>query len=156
MKALFAGSFDPFTTGHLSIVERALRMFDHIVVAIGRNEHKTGEWDVDERVKVISALFENNPRVEVTAYRGLTAKFAQEIGADSILRSIRNVADFEYERNLADANLSIFGIDTVFLMASPEQSFISSSLVRELIHNGYDPSKYIAGDFKIPSGNNKL
>lgn len=149
MKALFAGSFDPFTIGHLSIVESALRIFPHVVVAIGVNEHKRSEWSPETRLKAISELFAGNPKVTVTSYSGLTYKFAHEIGAGVLIRSIRNVADYEYEKPLADANKNIGGIDTVFLPCRPEFSYISSSLVRELIHNGEDPSSLIAGDFPL-------
>lgn len=149
MKALFAGSFDPFTVGHLSIVERALSMFDSVVVAIGRNEHKPGEWSVDERLEAISALFAGTARVEVTSYSGLTAAFARDIGADLLLRGVRDTSDFEYERNLADTNREISGIETAFILCEPKYSFVSSSMVRELIHNGFDASPYIAGDFKF-------
>lgn len=147
MKALFAGSFDPFTVGHRSIVERALSLFDEVVVAIGQNEHKRGEWTIEQRLEAISHLYASNTRVKVTVYSGLTAAFAKRIGAGVLIRGVRGNADFEYERNLADTNREIAGIDTVFLLCEPEYSFISSSMVRELIHNGFDARKYIAGDF---------
>jgi len=147
MKALFAGSFDPFTVGHRSIVERALSLFDEVVIAIGLNEHKHGEWSPGQRQDAISRLYKDDPRVTVMTYAGLTASFAKEIGAGVLLRGVRGNADFEYERNLADTNREIAGIDTVFLLCEPQYSFISSSMVRELIHNGFDARKYIAGDF---------
>lgn len=150
MKALFAGSFDPFTIGHRSIVERALHIFDSIVIAVGFNEHKSGMWSPEERVEAIAGVFKDNPNVDVMAYSGLTAAFARDNGADILLRSARGVIDFEYERNLADANREINGIDTVIMISQPEYSFISSSMVRELIHNGLNPSKYISGDFTLP------
>lgn len=147
MKTVFAGSFDPFTIGHLSIVERAVKLFGKVVVAVGYNEHKPGMWTAEQRVEAISRLFEGNPDVEVTSYQGLTATFARGQGADALLRGVRSVSDFEYERNLADTNREVFGVETVFLLAEPKTAFVSSSMVRELIHNGYDPSEYIAGDF---------
>lgn len=150
MKAIFAGSFDPFTVGHRSIVERALKFVDSLVIAIGFNERKPGEWTVEERVNAISALFENDSRVTVTSYTGLTMDYARAIGADFILRGVRGMTDFEYERNLADANMEVGGIETVFLISEPRYSFISSSMVRELMHNNYDVSRFIAGDFSIP------
>lgn len=150
MKALFAGSFDPFTVGHLSIVRRALRMFDSVTVAIGYNEHKPGEWSVETRKAAIAALFESEPRVEVTVYNGLTVAHAKEIGADVLLRGVRSAVDFEYERNLADVNRDLCGIETALIFAEPAFSFVSSSMVRELIHNGFDASKYVAGDFGLP------
>ena len=152
MRALFAGSFDPFTIGHSDIVERALRMFDSLVIGIGFNEHKPGEWTVSQRLKAIKGLYVSNPRVRVEAYSGLTSVFAKEIGADMLLRGIRTVQDFEYERNLADTNREVFNIDTTFLVSNPKLAFISSSMVRELLHNGFDASKYIAGDFPLPKG----
>jgi pantetheine-phosphate adenylyltransferase len=147
MKALFAGSFDPFTTGHLDIVERALKMFDTVVVAVGHNEKKPGEWSVEQRVEALRHLFAGNPHVEVGSYSGLTVDFAKAIGADILLRGVRSVADFEQERNLADVNRAISGIDTVFIVSAPEYSFVSSSMVRELIHHGFDASKYMAADY---------
>lgn len=150
MKAVFAGSFDPFTIGHHEIVERAVRLFDKVVVAIGHNEHKPGEWTVEQRLEAISALYAGVGSVEVMAYNGLTAEFVKEIGADVIVRGVRNIADFEYERNLADTNSAIAGVETVFLACSPQFAFVSSSMVRELIHHGHDASRWIAGAFPVP------
>ncbi len=152
MKALFAGSFDPFTIGHASIVERALHLFDSLVIGIGFNEHKPGEWTVDQRLKAIKSLYKSNPRISVEAYSGLTSVFAKEVGAGILLRGIRTIQDFEYERNLADINREVFNIDTTFLVSDPKLSFVSSSMVRELLHNGFDASQYIAGDFPLPKG----
>lgn len=149
MKALFPGSFDPFTIGHQSIVERTLRIFGSVVIAIGYNEHKQGEWSVKERQSAISGLFANNPNVSVMVYSGLTSQFAKEIGADILIRGVRTIQDFEYEKSLADVNRKVFGIDTLLLISDPEYSFISSSMIRELIHNGYDATQYIAGDFPV-------
>lgn len=152
MKALFAGSFDPFTIGHASIVERALRIFDSLVIGIGFNEHKPGEWTVDQRLKSIKRLYASNPRIKVEAYSGLTSVFAKEVGAEILLRGIRTVQDFEYERNLADINREVFNLDTTFLVSDPKLAFISSSMVRELLHNGFDASQYIAGELPLPKG----
>lgn len=145
--ALFAGSFNPFTLGHLRIVERALGIMDRVVVAIGINIHKPhDEAMIEERIRKIEEAVERfniqgeEPRVTVTAYAGLTAEFARRSGADILLRGIRSVADFEYERNLADINLKLLGIDTMFLCAEPDFGHISSSTVRELEANGYDVS----------------
>ena len=149
MTALFAGSFDPFTVGHRSIVERGLKLFDKIVVAIGYNEHKPGEWPVESRLKAIASLFAGNPRVEVTSFAGLTVDMARKCGADALLRGVRSISDFEYERTLADTNREIAELETVFLLSEPQFSFVSSSMVWELMHNGYDVSQYIAGVFPI-------
>lgn len=147
MKAFFAGSFDPFTIGHRSIVERALKLFPRIVIAIGFNEHKPGEWPVEQRLKAIRDFYAAHDNVEVISYKGLTVDAARKAGASVLLRGVRSNADFEYERNLADTNREISGMETVFLISEPEFSFISSSMVRELLHNGHDISKYVAGDF---------
>lgn len=136
--AIFPGSFNPFTIGHRSIVERGLQLFDCIVIAIGYNEHKPMSADVTKELELIAESFKDEHRVEVTLYSGLTAEFARSKGACAILRGVRNIADFEYERTLADVNKNILGIDTVFLIALPEYSYISSSTVRELAANGHD------------------
>ncbi len=149
MKAFFAGSFDPFTIGHRSIVERSLKLFSKVVIGIGYNEHKQGEWSVKHRLKAIRDLYSDNPDVEVMSYNGLTVDAARECGADVLVRGVRGNVDFEYERNLADTNLEISELETVFMISKPELSFISSSMIRELLHNGYDISKYVAGDFPV-------
>ena len=145
MKALYAGSFDPFTIGHLDIAERSLEMFGSLVIGVGYNETKQGEIPVEERVKAIREVFAGRSEVEVKVYSGLTVDFAAEIGAGVLVRGVRNGTEFEKEKELADINLAIGGISTVFLAARPELSFISSSMVRELSHNGYDASRFIAG-----------
>ena len=148
MKALYAGSFDPFTTGHLDIAKRALGIFGNLVIGVGFNEHKKGEFPVSERVAAIKKLFAGNPAVEVLSYKGLTAEFASEMGVGVLVRGVRNVADFEKERELADINLKVLGIPTIFIPADPDLSYVSSSMVRELLHNGFDASKYIPVDLK--------
>lgn len=137
-KALFAGSFDPFTIGHLRIVERALRLFDGVMIGVGYNENKNTEFDLKERVEAIEKAVAHLKNVEVDPYVGLTADFAKETGCSVLLRGVRSAQDFEYERNLADANLKICGLETVLMISEPEYSYISSSLVRELLHNGKD------------------
>ena len=144
--AVFPGSFDPFTIGHKDIADRALRMFDKLVIGIGYNIHKPDIAGlVDDRVKTIEAIYEGEDRVKVEAYSGLTVNFAKRHGASFIVRGLREVKDFEYERNLADTNAAISDIETVFLTARPELGFISSSMVRELGANGYDVSKFLPG-----------
>lgn len=149
MKLLFAGSFDPFTVGHKAIVERALPLCDELVIGIGYNEKKRYDWAPDTREEAIKKLFQGEGKIKVALYQGLTSAFAKEIEADFLLRGVRNIQDFEYERNLADANREVFGIETIFLLSEPSFSFISGSMVRELMHNGYDVKKYIAGDFPV-------
>ena len=141
--ALFAGSFDPYTVGHHSLVERALQMFDKVVVAIGYNSEKGVSSAVEERVTTIAAVYSGDSRVEVRAYTGLTMDFAREVGADVLLRGVRNIKDFEYERELADVNKQIGGIDTVLLVSEPGYSSVSSSVVRELMRYGKDVSELL-------------
>ena len=141
--ALFAGTFDPYTIGHHRIVQRALAMSDRIVIAIGRNIGKQTMLSIEERTEAIKKLYADEPRVEVTSYEGLTTDYAQSIGATHLLRGVRSVKDFEYERDLADLNLRIGGVDTLLLISEPEYAAISSSVVRELMSYGKDISKLI-------------
>ncbi len=154
MKAFYAGSFDPFTIGHRSIVERCLKLFPNVIIAIGYNEHKPGEWPLEQRLLAIQELYADNPAVEVMAYTGLTVDAAHKAGAHLLVRGVRGNIDFEYERNLADTNREISGLETILLISEPEFSFISSSMVRELLHNGHDVSKYVAT--KIPTKNKTI
>ncbi len=140
---LFPGSFSPFTTGHASLVERALELFDNVVIAIGYNASKPAAIPIENRIADISALYNNEPRVRVTAYSGLTVDACKTEGAGWMLRGIRSVADFEYERNLADINRMISGIETVLLFTLPELAAVSSSMVRELAANGYDVKPFL-------------
>ncbi|MBR5892882.1 MAG: pantetheine-phosphate adenylyltransferase [Bacteroidaceae bacterium] len=141
--ALFAGTFDPYTIGHHRIVQRALAMSDRIVIAIGRNVGKQTMLSIEERTEAIKKLYADEPRVEVTSYEGLTTDYAQSICATHLLRGVRSVKDFEYERDLADLNLRIGGVDTLLLISEPEYAAISSSVVRELMSYGKDISKLI-------------
>ncbi len=136
--ALFAGTFDPFTKGHHALVLRALAIFDKVVVAVGRNMGKKCLFSVEQRVEAIEKLYAADKRVEVMAYDGLTMDLAKEIGATALLRGVRNTKDFEYEREIADVNFRIGGIETVLLMSEPEHASISSSIVRELMNYGKD------------------
>lgn len=140
--AVFPGSFNPFTIGHKSIVDRALGIFDRVVVAVGHNIDKPGD-DTARRIEAIRRALRDNSRVEVTSYSGLTAEFVKRIEASAILRGVRNIADFEYERNLADVNKEILGVETVLMFSLPEYSYISSSMVRELAANGHDVSSLL-------------
>ncbi len=138
--ALFPGSFDPFTRGHRAIVDRALPLFDKLVIAIGVNRAKKGWMLVEERLEKLRALYANEPRVEVIAYETLTMDLAVEYGAKYVLRGVRSMADFEYERTIADANRKIGGLETIFLISDADTAHISSSLVRELAAFGHDVS----------------
>lgn len=141
--ALFAGSFNPFTIGHADIVERGLAMFDEVVIAIGENQDKPSA-DIDVRVQTIRNIYKDNARVRVEVYHSLTVDYAKQIGACALLRGVRSVADFEYERQMADANRALAGIETVVLFTRSELGYISSSLVRDLIKHGADVSKLVA------------
>lgn len=143
MIALYAGSFDPFTIGHLDIVERALQLFDTVIIAVGENFNKKCLRPADFRVNAIKQRFAGNEKVRVCSYRGLTVDLAKEVHADILLRSVRNPADYEYERNLAEINRHLTGIETLIMIADPAIGYISSSMVRELIANGKDVSQYI-------------
>lgn len=140
--ALYPGSFNPFTVGHKSIVERTLTMCDRVLVAVGCNPDKP-DSDASARVAEIKRIFANDPRVDAVLYSGLTVDLARECGADFMVRGVRGTADYEYERNLAEVNLRISGIETLLMPALPELSFVSSSMVRELRANGYDVSRFL-------------
>jgi pantetheine-phosphate adenylyltransferase len=142
-KAIFPGSFDPFTLGHHSIVKRALSFMDEVIVGIGINEGKRSLIPVEKRVDMIRRLYADEPRVKVEAYSGLTVDFAREQGAEFIVRGIRTVKDFEYEEGIADINRKLTGIETIFLFTEPELASVSSSVVRELLHYGKDVSMFL-------------
>ena len=142
-KAIFPGTFDPFTTGHQSIVERALTFADHITIAIGVNEGKRTCFPTDKRLAMISKLYENNPRVDVAAYDCLTVDFARQQQAGFIIRGIRTVKDFEYEETIADINRKLHGVETVLLFTLPELTSVSSSIVRELLSYGKDITPFV-------------
>ena len=141
--ALFPGTFDPFTIGHDALVRRALGIADELYIAIGINTEKRTMLTLEERLERIAALYKDEPRIHVMSYEGLTTDFAQSIGAKFIIRGVRSTIDFEYERNIADINRMLTGIDTILLISEPEYAAISSSMVRELAHFGKDISKYL-------------
>jgi len=141
--AIFPGTFDPFTIGHLSLVNRGLKLVDKIIIAIGVNANKKTFYSLKQRIETISKLFEQEPRIAVQSYEGLTVDFAREVGAEFILRGIRSVYDFEYEKNIADVNRKISGIETFVLFTEPEHTHISSSIVRELLSYGKNVDEFI-------------
>lgn len=146
--ALYPGSFNPFTRGHLDIVARALQLFDRVVICIGVNVNKPeSAKSAETTCRYLSEIFAGFP-VSVTVSSGLTAKEVARTGACCIVRGIRGVTDFEYERTLAETNMSLFGVDTLLLCARPELSIVSSSMVRELEHFGVD-----TGAFTVTAGN---
>ena len=142
-KAIFPGSFDPFTIGHYDIVKRGLKLFDEIVISIGRNSTKKETFPIREREEAIRKIFKDEPRISVQIYDCLTVDFAREVGAQFILRGVRCVQDFEYERNMAEANKELGGIETILLYTRPEYAHISSTLVRDLYSYNKDVSAYV-------------
>ena len=141
--AIFPGSFDPFTIGHDALVRRVLNMVDELYIAIGSNTQKHAMFSLEERMERIATLYKNEPRIHVVSYEGLTSDFAQSIGAQFIVRGVRSTIDFEYERNIADTNRMLTGIDTLILISEPQYAAISSSMVRELAHFGKDINPYL-------------
>ncbi|MCR4994298.1 MAG: pantetheine-phosphate adenylyltransferase [Bacteroidales bacterium] len=147
---LFPGSFDPFTIGHADLVNRALSLFGKVVIAVGVNEQKPGWMTAEQRVQSLRDLYALEPRVEVAVYRGLTATFADSIGATAILRGVRTIKDYEYEMQMADINRQLTGIDTVCLFADPRLAAVSSSVVRELAHFGHDVTSFLPEGYHLP------
>ena len=141
---LFPGSFDPITNGHLDIINRSLHLFDKLVIGIGINSGKQPMFTTEQRVQWIEEVFRKEPKVEVRAYEGLTVTCCKEIGAQFILRGVRYVSDFEYEKAIADMNRMLEpGVESIFLPCTPEYSTISSTLVRDVIRNGGDVSRFV-------------
>ena len=142
-RAIFPGSFDPFTVGHESIVLRGLDIFDEIVVAVGVDADKRCMFSTERRVEFIETVFADRPQVSVSTYEGLTVDFAKEIGCSHILRGLRTSADFEFERAIAQVNRQMTGIDTVFLLTTPEHTPINSTIVRDILRHGGDASLFL-------------
>lgn len=140
---LFVGSFDPFTVGHDSIVRRALPLFDKIIIGVGVNERKQYMQTTDQRVSAIQQLYADVPQIEVKAYTDLTVDFAKREQATFFIKGARSIKDFEYEREQADINRLLGGMETLLLVAEPQFASISSSLVRELIYFGRDVSEFL-------------
>ena len=141
---IFVGSFNPFTVGHDSIVRRALPLFDRLVIGVvGDQVHKPDMPTAEERIKAISELYEGEPRIEVKPYYGLAVDFAKQEGAHYIIKGVRSVKDFEYEREQADINRMLSGIETILLYSEPQYSSVSSSMVRELEHFGIDTTIFL-------------
>lgn len=141
--AAFTGSFDPFTIGHDDIVRRALPLFDRIVIGVGYNENKQYMQSVEERCRLIRSYYKDEPRVLVEAYHDLTVDFCQRIGAHFIIKGVRTLKDFEYERDMGDVNRQLSGVETILFLAARELSHISSSMVRELAHFGRDITEFL-------------
>lgn len=142
--ALYPGSFDPITNGHLDVLERASRMFDNVVIAVLNHPVKKPFLTVDERVKLIEEAIKTMPNVKVASFEGLTVEYAKKIGAKFLIRGLRTITDFEYEVQLCQTNQVIApDIETVFLSTKPQHNFISSSIVKELSNHKTDISKFV-------------
>jgi pantetheine-phosphate adenylyltransferase len=147
-RAVFPGSFDPVTLGHVDIIERALPLFDEIIIAIGVNAEKRTMWSLEDRMAFIEEAFSSYPQIRVMTYDGLTADFCKAQGADFILRGLRNTLDFSYERSIAQTNARMAGIESIFVISSPETSHISSTIVRDIARHGGDYQDLVP--FNIP------
>lgn len=148
-RALFPGSFDPITLGHYDIIHRGIHLFDEIIVAIGINADKDYMFSIEERVKFIEKAFQGESKVKVTTYKGLTVDFCEEVGAEFILRGLRNPADFEFEKAIAHTNRKLSKIETVFLLTAASTSFISSSIVRDVIRNNGNYSLLVPDSVEV-------
>jgi len=142
-RAIFPGSFDPITLGHVDIINRATDLFDEIVIGIGLNNEKTYLFSLEQRMEFIKATFKSNPKIKIQTYEGLTINYCKEIGANYILRGLRNPADFEFEKAIAQTNRNLSGIETVFLLTSANTAFISSSIVRDVYRHKGDISSLV-------------
>jgi len=137
-KAVFPGSFDPITLGHVDLIYRGLEIFDEIIIAIGVNADKKQLFSLEDKIQQIKKTFKNEPRIKVTSYKGLTVDFCKSINSKYILRGLRNSSDFNYEQSIAQTNSSLSYIESVFLISSPQLTHISSTIVRDIIRNGGD------------------
>ncbi|MCC5923979.1 MAG: pantetheine-phosphate adenylyltransferase [Crocinitomicaceae bacterium] len=144
--AVFPGSFDPFTKGHECVVEKALQLFDEVVIGIGQNTSKKYLFDLAKRKAHIQSIFKNEPRVRIAEFNGLTVKFCKEIGAEFIVRGLRDSKDFGYERSIAQMNFEISGIESVFFMTVPEYTAINSSIVREIYRSGGSMQLFVTNE----------
>lgn len=148
-RAVFPGSFDPLTLGHQDIVERGATIFDEIIVGIGHNAEKNHMFSIKQRKQFIAQCFQDNPKVKVLDYQGLTIDFCKSVGANYLLRGVRNNGDFEFEKAIARTNRELSNIETVFLLTSIQTSFISSSIVREIIRNKGDYKRFVPDCVRI-------
>jgi len=148
--AVFPGSFDPFTIGHESIVRRALTMFDEIIIMIGYNSNKMAYYPLNKRKEWIKRVFEDEPKIKVGKYEGLTVDYCKKVHAQYILRGLRTASDFEYERAIAQINKRMFPeIETVFLLTSPEHTAITSTIVRDILRHRGDASVFLPACIKL-------
>ena len=148
-RAVFPGSFDPITLGHVDIIKRATKIFDEIIVAIGINNEKKYLFSNDVRIKFIEDTFIKEPKIKVKKYKGLTINFCKKNNINTILRGVRNPSDFEFEKAIAHTNYKLSGVETVFLITNPEFSYISSSIVREIIENNGNYKKLVPKTVRV-------
>lgn len=142
-RAIFPGTFDPFTLGHLDILNRSKLIFDEVIIGIGKNDEKTSMFSIEKRIELIKSVISKEDKIEVMSYNGLTIDFCKKVNADFIVRGVRNNGDFEFEKAIARTNRLLSKIETVFLLTSAKTSFISSSIVRDLIKNNGDYSELV-------------
>lgn len=148
-RAIFPGSFDPLTLGHYDIIKRGVTLFDEIIVAIGVNSSKKYMFSLDQRKHFIEDAFKDEPKVQVVTYKGLTVDFCNKNNVEFILRGLRNPADFEFEKAIAHTNRDLAAIETVFLLTAASTSYISSSIVREVITNNGDYTKLVPHSVRV-------
>ena len=148
-RAVFPGSFDPITLGHMDIIERSLPLFDEIVIGVGTNSEKKYMFPLEKRLAFIEGALAKHQKVSIMRYEGLTTDFCEKIQADFIIRGLRNPADFEFEKAIAHTNRLLSGIETVFLLTTAQTSFISSSIVREIITNHGDYSSMVPPSVQV-------
>ncbi|MEM6515153.1 MAG: pantetheine-phosphate adenylyltransferase [Bacteroidota bacterium] len=148
-RALFPGSFDPITNGHYDIIKRGMKLFDEVIVAIGVNAEKKYMFSLEQRKKFIEDAFEGKAKVRVETYEGLTTDFCKKMDAQFILRGLRNPADFEFEKAIAHTNRKLTKIETVFLLTAARTSFISSSIVRDVIRNNGDYTRLVPESVRV-------
>jgi len=149
-RAIFPGSFDPLTLGHFDIIQRGITLFDEIIIAIGINADKTYMFPLEQRMQFIQNAFKTESKIKVLTYEGLTVEFCKKVEAEFILRGLRNPADFEFEKAIAHTNRKLSEIETVFLLTSSGKSYISSSIVRDVIRNGGDYTGLVPDSVRIP------
>ncbi|MCD2260170.1 pantetheine-phosphate adenylyltransferase [Psychroserpens luteolus] len=148
-RAIFPGSFDPITLGHYDIIKRSVKLFDEVIVAIGINAEKKYMFSLEERQQFIEDAFKDEPSVKVVTYKGLTVDFCKKNNVEFILRGLRNPADFEFEKAIAHTNRDLAPIETVFLLTAASTSYISSSIVRDVIRNDGDYTKLVPKSVRI-------
>ena len=148
-RAVFPGSFDPITLGHEDIILRGLPLFDEIVIAVGKNSEKKYMFPETQRIGFLKSVFKQHSKIRITTYSGLTTDFCKKIEADFILRGLRNPADFEFEKAIAHTNRTLSGIETLFFLTAAKTSYISSSIVRDVIRNGGDYSSLVTKNLSL-------